>query len=127
MTTGRWQSRYRLLPVSQRVFTCLIQEDEGDYTYVERIQVPLSHGSLLLMSGSTQDDWQVSPTRQTQADLPVLQFQLTKNDYLCFIQHQVAKEYHDRGPRINLTFRTIHPEPEGHRAGTKLRFTVQQS
>ncbi|XP_056907294.1 alpha-ketoglutarate-dependent dioxygenase alkB homolog 3 isoform X2 [Takifugu flavidus] len=72
-------------------------EDEGDYTYVDRIQVPLSHGSLLLMSGSTQDDW----------------------------QHRVAKEYHERGPRVNLTFRTIHEEPEGHRAGTKLRFTVQ--
>uniref|UniRef100_H3CYF7 Alpha-ketoglutarate-dependent dioxygenase alkB homolog 3 n=1 Tax=Tetraodon nigroviridis TaxID=99883 RepID=H3CYF7_TETNG len=72
-------------------------EEEADYTYVERIQVPLSHGTLLLMSGSTQDDW----------------------------QHRVAKEYHDRGPRINLTFRSIHPEPEGHRAGTKLRFTLQ--
>ena len=23
-------------------------------------------------------------------------------------QHRVGKEYHDRGPRINLTFRTIH-------------------
>ncbi|KAM3870118.1 alpha-ketoglutarate-dependent dioxygenase alkB homolog 3 [Diretmus argenteus] len=66
-------------------------EDNGDYTYVERIQVPLSHGTLLLMEGATQDDW----------------------------QHQVAKEYHDRGPRINLTFRTMHPEPEGHRPGTR--------
>lgn len=44
----------------------MIQEDEGDYTYVDRIQVPLSHGSLLLMSGSTQDDWQVGSTNQTQ-------------------------------------------------------------
>ncbi|CAG01043.1 unnamed protein product, partial [Tetraodon nigroviridis] len=41
-----------------RVCLCLIQEEEADYTYVERIQVPLSHGTLLLMSGSTQDDWQ---------------------------------------------------------------------
>ncbi|PWA24553.1 hypothetical protein CCH79_00011785, partial [Gambusia affinis] len=39
--------------------------------------------------------------------------------------HQVAKEYHDRGPRINLTFRTIHQEPEGHRPGTKMRFTAK--
>ncbi|MED6244712.1 hypothetical protein ATANTOWER_022015, partial [Ataeniobius toweri] len=73
-------------------------EDNGDYTYVERIRIPLSHGTLLLMEGATQDDW----------------------------QHQVAKEYHDRGPRINLTFRTIHPEPEGHRAGTKMRFAAKQ-
>ncbi|XP_016516942.1 alpha-ketoglutarate-dependent dioxygenase alkB homolog 3 isoform X2 [Poecilia formosa] len=72
-------------------------EDNGDYTYVERIRIPLSHGTLLLMEGATQDDW----------------------------QHQVAKEYHDRGPRINLTFRTVHPEPEGHRPGTKMRFTAK--
>lgn len=84
-----------------RVFSLRKQpppEDSGDYTYVERVRIPLSHGTLLLMSGATQDDW----------------------------QHQVAKEYHDRGPRINLTFRTIYPEPEGHRAGTKLRFTTKQ-
>uniref|UniRef100_A0A3Q4BX78 Alpha-ketoglutarate-dependent dioxygenase alkB homolog 3 n=1 Tax=Mola mola TaxID=94237 RepID=A0A3Q4BX78_MOLML len=83
-----------------RVFSLRKQpppEEAGDYTYVQRIRVPLSHGTLLLMSGATQDDW----------------------------QHQVAKEYHDRGPRINLTFRTIHPEPEGHRPGTKLRFKAQ--
>ncbi|XP_068169150.1 alpha-ketoglutarate-dependent dioxygenase alkB homolog 3 isoform X2 [Antennarius striatus] len=81
-----------------RVFSLRKQpppEDGGDYTYVERIRVPLSHGTLLLMSGATQDDW------------------------------QVAKEYHDRGPRINLTFRTIHAEPEGHKTGTKLRFATK--
>ncbi|XP_072242445.1 alpha-ketoglutarate-dependent dioxygenase alkB homolog 3 isoform X2 [Leuresthes tenuis] len=84
-----------------RVFSLRKQpppEENGDYTYVERIRVLLSHGTLLLMEGATQDDW----------------------------QHQVAKEYHDRGPRINLTFRTIHPEPEGHRPGTKMRFTGKQ-
>ncbi|XP_061078499.1 alpha-ketoglutarate-dependent dioxygenase alkB homolog 3 [Conger conger] len=59
-------------------------EENGDYTYVERLKIPLGHGTLLLMDGATQEDW----------------------------QHQVAKEYHDRGPRINLTFRTIYPEPE---------------
>ncbi|XP_059191345.1 alpha-ketoglutarate-dependent dioxygenase alkB homolog 3 [Centropristis striata] len=83
-----------------RVFSLRKQpppEENGDYTYVERIRVPLSHGTLLLMDGATQDDW----------------------------QHQVAKEYHDRGPRINLTFRTIHPEPEGHRPGSKLRSTTK--
>uniref|UniRef100_A0A673GBA6 Alpha-ketoglutarate-dependent dioxygenase alkB homolog 3 n=1 Tax=Sinocyclocheilus rhinocerous TaxID=307959 RepID=A0A673GBA6_9TELE len=59
-----------------------LPEDKGDYTYVERIRIPLTHGTLLLMEGCTQTDW----------------------------QHQVAKEYHDRGPRINLTFRTIYPD-----------------
>lgn len=68
-------------------------EEAGDFTYSLHIKVPLSHGSLLIMEGATQDDW----------------------------QHQVAKEYHDRGPRINLTFRTIHPEPRGHPPGAKLR------
>uniref|UniRef100_A0A3Q2TKY9 Alpha-ketoglutarate-dependent dioxygenase alkB homolog 3 n=1 Tax=Fundulus heteroclitus TaxID=8078 RepID=A0A3Q2TKY9_FUNHE len=84
-----------------RVFSLRKQpaaEDNGDYTYVERVRIPLSHGTLLLMEGATQDDW----------------------------QHQVAKEYHDRGPRINLTFRTIHPEPEGRRAGTKMGFAAKQ-
>ncbi|KAK0153385.1 Alpha-ketoglutarate-dependent dioxygenase alkB 3 [Merluccius polli] len=74
-------------------------EANGDYTYVERVRVPLSHGTLLVMEGATQDDW----------------------------QHQVAKEYHDRGPRINLTFRSIYPEPQGHRPGSKLRFTADPS
>ncbi|XP_061534279.1 alpha-ketoglutarate-dependent dioxygenase alkB homolog 3 [Phycodurus eques] len=41
-------------------------EENGDYTYAERIKVPLGHGTLLLMEGAMQDDW----------------------------QHQVAKEYH---------------------------------
>ncbi|KAG9335747.1 hypothetical protein JZ751_004176 [Albula glossodonta] len=63
-------------------------EENGDYTYVERLRIPLGHGTLLLMEGATQEDW----------------------------QHQVAKEYHDRGPRINLTFRTIYPEPPAGRA-----------
>ncbi|XP_069479424.1 alpha-ketoglutarate-dependent dioxygenase alkB homolog 3 isoform X2 [Ambystoma mexicanum] len=58
-------------------------EEIGDYTYVEQVRVPLDHGSLLLMEGATQIDW----------------------------QHRVPKEYHDRGARINLTFRTVYPEP----------------
>lgn len=57
-------------------------EEHGDYTYVERVHVPLDQGSLLLMEGATQEDW----------------------------QHRVPKEYHDRRPRINLTFRTMFPE-----------------
>ncbi|XP_073515551.1 alpha-ketoglutarate-dependent dioxygenase alkB homolog 3 isoform X2 [Phyllobates terribilis] len=56
-------------------------EDHGDYTYVERVHVPLDHGSLLLMEGATQEDW----------------------------QHRVPKEYHDRRARINLTLRTMLP------------------
>lgn len=67
-------------------------EEGGDFTYMPHIKVPLSHGTLLVMEGATQDDW----------------------------QHQVAKEYHDRGPRINLTFRTIHPEPRGHPPGARV-------
>lgn len=62
-----------------------VPEEGGDFTYSPHIKIPLSHGTLLVMEGATQEDW----------------------------QHQVAKEYHDRGPRINLTFRTIHPEPRG--------------
>ncbi|XP_004627354.1 alpha-ketoglutarate-dependent dioxygenase alkB homolog 3 [Octodon degus] len=60
-------------------------EENGDYTYVERVKIPLAHGALLIMEGATQADW----------------------------QHQVPKEYHSRGPRVNLTFRTIHPDPRG--------------
>lgn len=54
----------------------------ADYTYSQIVKVPLAAGSLLIMEGATQADW----------------------------QHRVPKEYHDRGPRINLTFRVIHPE-----------------
>ncbi|CAH1798385.1 unnamed protein product [Owenia fusiformis] len=57
-------------------------EENGDYTYSKRVKIPLTSGSLLIMEGSTQEDW----------------------------QHRVPKEYHDRNARINLTFRVIHPE-----------------
>ncbi|KAF8771971.1 Alpha-ketoglutarate-dependent dioxygenase like protein [Argiope bruennichi] len=43
--------------------------------------VNLTHGSLIVMDGCMQKDW----------------------------QHRVPKEYHDKGERINLTFRTIYP------------------
>ncbi|XP_028970644.2 alpha-ketoglutarate-dependent dioxygenase alkB homolog 3 isoform X2 [Esox lucius] len=66
-------------------------EENGDYTYVERLRIPLTHGTLLMMEGATQDDW----------------------------QHSVAKEYHDRGPRINLTFRTMHSGLESQRPGIR--------
>lgn len=82
-----------------RVFTLRKKpppEEGGDFTYSLQIKVPLSHGTLLIMEGATQDDW----------------------------QHQVAREYHDRGPRINLTFRTIHPEPRGQPLGAKIRNTT---
>lgn len=78
-----------------RVFSLRKQpapEEDGDYTYVERLRIPLTHGTLLMMEGATQDDW----------------------------QHSVSKEYHDRGPRINLTFRTMYPEHEGPRPRTGL-------
>ncbi|XP_028412746.1 alpha-ketoglutarate-dependent dioxygenase alkB homolog 3-like isoform X3 [Dendronephthya gigantea] len=54
-------------------------EDGDDYSDVETIKIPLPSGSLLIMSGATQSDW----------------------------QHRIPKEYHSRGPRINLTFRNI--------------------
>ena len=47
----------------------MYQEENGDYTYVERIRVPLSHGTLLLMEGATQDDWQVGSTNQMQGSM----------------------------------------------------------
>lgn len=73
-------------------------EENGDYTYVEKYRIPLSHGTLLLMEGCTQDDW----------------------------QHQVAKEYHDRGPRINLTFRTIYPDPTPQHAHRRGKFITSK-
>ncbi|XP_059787400.1 alpha-ketoglutarate-dependent dioxygenase alkB homolog 3 isoform X1 [Balaenoptera ricei] len=33
-------------------------EEHGDYTYVDRVKIPLDHGTLLLMEGATQADWQ---------------------------------------------------------------------
>ncbi|XP_048216397.1 alpha-ketoglutarate-dependent dioxygenase alkB homolog 3 isoform X2 [Perognathus longimembris pacificus] len=60
-------------------------EENGDYTYVERMKIPLDHGTLLIMEGATQADW----------------------------QHRVPKEYHSREPRVNLTFRTIYRDPSG--------------
>uniref|UniRef100_G1K8U9 Alpha-ketoglutarate-dependent dioxygenase AlkB-like domain-containing protein n=1 Tax=Anolis carolinensis TaxID=28377 RepID=G1K8U9_ANOCA len=61
-----------------------LQEENNDYTYVQRVHIPLDHGTLLIMEGATQEDW----------------------------QHRVPKEYHSREPRINLTFRTMYPDPE---------------
>lgn len=52
---------------------------EGEFVYKEFVKVPLPAGSLLLMEGATQLDW----------------------------QHRIPTEYHDRGPRINLTYRNI--------------------
>lgn len=62
-----------------------LPEENGDYTYVERVKIPLDHGTLLIMEGATQADW----------------------------QHRVPKEYHSRERRVNLTFRTVYPDPRG--------------
>ena len=36
----------------------------------------------------------------------------TRNNSVCVLcQHRVPREYHDRGPRISLTFRVIYAEP----------------
>ncbi|XP_065320752.1 alpha-ketoglutarate-dependent dioxygenase alkB homolog 3-like isoform X2 [Gordionus sp. m RMFG-2023] len=51
-----------------------------DYEYTQQIKVPLNHGSLFIMQGATQKDW----------------------------QHKIPKEYHDKGARINLTFRRTY-------------------
>ncbi|XP_048339721.1 alpha-ketoglutarate-dependent dioxygenase alkB homolog 3 isoform X2 [Sphaerodactylus townsendi] len=61
-----------------------LPEENDDYTYVQRVRVPLDHGTLLIMEGATQEDW----------------------------QHRVPKEYHSREARINLTFRTMYPDLE---------------
>ena len=55
--------------------------DAREYDYVEHVEVPLDAGTLLVMAGALQDDW----------------------------QHRVRREYHDRGPRINFTFRSVLP------------------
>lgn len=57
-------------------------DDRDDYRFSQIIKMPLPHGSLLIMEGATQEDW----------------------------QHRVPKEYHDRQSRVNLTFRTIFPD-----------------
>ncbi|OWF45010.1 alpha-ketoglutarate-dependent dioxygenase alkB homolog 3-like [Mizuhopecten yessoensis] len=57
-------------------------ETGDDYSHSEHVRIPLTHGSLLIMEGSVQDDW----------------------------QHRIPREYHDRDPRINLTYRVILPE-----------------
>ena len=54
-------------------------EEGNDFSGMEAIRIPLPSGSLLLMYGASQSDW----------------------------QHRVPKEYHSRGPRVNLTFRNI--------------------
>jgi len=56
-------------------------ESGNDFSTSQLVKMHLPHGSLVIMEGSTQNDW----------------------------QHRVPKEFHDRGPRINLTYRTIYP------------------
>ncbi|CAL1292511.1 unnamed protein product [Larinioides sclopetarius] len=64
-----------------RKFEMRPKENVRDYGAKDIIYVNLTHGSLIVMDGVMQQDW----------------------------QHRVPKEFHDRGPRINLTFRTIYP------------------
>lgn len=40
-------------------FNIVLQEENGDYTYMEHIKAPVTHGSLLTMEGALQHDWQV--------------------------------------------------------------------
>lgn len=56
-------------------------KEPEDCDYPEYIKIPLDAGSLLIMEGCVQNDW----------------------------QHRVPREYHDRQPRLNLTYRTILP------------------
>ncbi|XP_067946418.1 alpha-ketoglutarate-dependent dioxygenase alkB homolog 3-like [Watersipora subatra] len=53
--------------------------DTGEYIYREYVRIPLPAGSLLLMEGATQLDW----------------------------QHRIPIEYHDREKRISLTYRYV--------------------
>ncbi|XP_064604784.1 alpha-ketoglutarate-dependent dioxygenase alkB homolog 3-like [Liolophura sinensis] len=56
--------------------------EDANYEYAQHVSMPLNQGSLLIMEGAVQEDW----------------------------QHRIPREYHDRGPRINLTFRIIYPD-----------------
>jgi len=58
--------------------------EERDYSTSQVVRVPIRPGALLIMEGYTQSDW----------------------------QHRVPKEYHDRGSRINVTFRIVSPVDE---------------
>ena len=51
---------YRLECVFVIIFLFLLyQEENGDYTYMQQIEIPVTHGALLIMEGATQADWQV--------------------------------------------------------------------
>ncbi|KAJ8032206.1 Alpha-ketoglutarate-dependent dioxygenase alkB-like 3 [Holothuria leucospilota] len=64
--------------------------DEKDpfLPFGKKLKIPVTNGSLLVMGGSTQHDW----------------------------LHRIPKEYHDKGPRINLTFRTIYSNNQDYQA-----------
>lgn len=55
-------------------------DSERNFEYMQHVNMYLPGGSLVVMDGETQLDW----------------------------QHRIPKEYHSRKPRINLTFRTIY-------------------
>ncbi|XP_061466798.1 alpha-ketoglutarate-dependent dioxygenase alkB homolog 3 isoform X1 [Rhineura floridana] len=64
------------------------QEENNDYTYGQIVHIPVDHGTLLMMEGATQEDW----------------------------QHRIPKDYHSREARVNLTFRTMYSDSEAMRA-----------
>ncbi|PIK35931.1 putative alpha-ketoglutarate-dependent dioxygenase alkB-like 3 isoform X4 [Apostichopus japonicus] len=63
-----------------------LEEKEKYLPLGSKLKIPLSHGSLLIMGGATQHDW----------------------------LHRVPKEYHDKGIRVNLTYRWIIPDNRDH-------------
>ncbi|XP_061466801.1 alpha-ketoglutarate-dependent dioxygenase alkB homolog 3 isoform X2 [Rhineura floridana] len=65
-----------------------LPEENNDYTYGQIVHIPVDHGTLLMMEGATQEDW----------------------------QHRIPKDYHSREARVNLTFRTMYSDSEAMRA-----------
>lgn len=64
-----------------RRFQMRPKENVRGFCSEDVLYVNLTRGSLIVMDGVMQKDW----------------------------QHRVPKEFHDKGQRINLTFRTIYP------------------
>lgn len=75
---------------------------DQDYEYVQRYRVFLESGSLLIMEGATQQDWEVCNKLKNKS--------LKYNDLIliCLIKHAVLPT-NSYGERINLTYRVINP------------------
>lgn len=84
----------------------VFQEDNGDYSYVERIRIPLAHGTLLLMEGCTQEDWQVLLWRNDliliNTTESVNQSQKSKHCFLAKLHHKLRRE--PKNTKISLVF-----------------------